>query len=265
MFLGLGALAVFISYVAVMSLPMDSFGPLQVVGISLPGIVSSAVMIAYAAWEARNVSRAKAEAGDLSAQLARREIEIGRLSAVDELTGLATRREFEAAVKLELERVRRHEREFALLLIEIDDIAELGEAFGRLGKGYLMSELAGVLRHALRVNDVGCRYTGDQLALLLPETNAGQALAVAGTVRKAVAAHQFLDSVQPSGLSLTVSQGIAAYGPWVAKYTDILRATEQALVDARTAGFDQVMVYEPQPDAIDDGIDDAGSIERIAS
>jgi len=260
-FLGSGAFAVFVSYVAVMSVPGDSFGGLQVVAIGLPGIVSCAVMIAYAAWEARNVRAARSEAGDLSAQLARKEIEIGRLSAVDELTGLATRREFEDNVRLELERSRRHGRDFSLLLMEIDDIADLGEAFGRLGKGYLVSELAGVLKHTLRVNDIGCRYTADQLALLLPETNAGQALAVAGTVRKAVAAHPFMDGVQHDGLRLTVSQGIAAMGPWVAKHTDILRATEQALVDARLAGFDQVMVYEPVPDEIS-GDDD---LELLAS
>lgn len=260
-FLGAGAFALFISYVVVMAVPMESFGALQVVGIALPGIVAATVMVAYATWEARNVRAARSEAGDLSAQLARREIEIGRLAAVDELTGLSTRREFEDDVRLELERARRHERDLSLLLIEIDDIAELGEAFGRLGKGYLVSEVAGVLRHALRVNDLGCRYTADQMAMLLPETNATQALAVAGTVRKAVAAHQFIEAVHQEGLRITVSQGIAEVGPWVGKHTDLLRAAEQALVDARLAGFDKLGVYEPEPESTLESVDD----ERIAS
>ncbi len=230
-----------------MAVPTESFGALQVVSIAFPGVVSGLVMIAYAAWEARNMRMARAEAGELSAQLARKEIEIGRLAAVDELTGLATRREFEDNVRLEVERALRHGRELSLLLIEIDDIAELGEAFGRLGKGYLVSEVAGLLRHTLRVNDIGCLYTADRLAMLLPETGSSQALAVAGTVRRAVAGHQFMDAVH-EGLPITVSQGIATMGPWLAKYTDLLRASEQALVDARVGGFDQISVYEPEPE-----------------
>lgn len=261
-FLGGGAVAVFSSYVAVLAIPAESLGAPQVLSIAFPGIVSGLVMIAYAAWEARNLAQARAEAGELSAQLARKEIEIGRLAAVDELTGLATRREFDDNLRLELARARRHGRELSLLLLEIDDLADLGEAFGRLGKGYLISEAAGVLRHGLRVNDIGCRFTSDRLAMLLPETGAAQALSVAGSVRRAVADHQFLDAVQHDGVRITVSQGIASLGPWVTKYTDLVRGAEQALGEARIAGFDQVAMYEPESER-DESVGD--DLERLAS
>ena len=244
-FLAGGAVAVFCSYAIALAVGESAPGPAHVVAIGFPGAVAGLVMIAYSAWEARNVRTARGEADELSAQLARKEIEIGRLSTVDELTGLATRREFEEGVRAELERARRHGRELAMLVLEIDDIEGLGESFGRLGKGYLVSEVAGVLRGVLRVNDVGCRYTADRLAMLLPETNETQALAVAARVRAAVDGHSFLHAVQNGDLRITVSQGIAVAGGWVRSHVDLFRAAEQALVDARTAGLNRVHVYAP--------------------
>jgi diguanylate cyclase (GGDEF)-like protein len=180
----------------------------------------------------------------------RKEIEIGRLATVDELTGLYTRREFEDFVRLEFERRRRHGREISVLLLEVDDIADLGENVGKLSRGYVLSEVSSVVTHHLRTVDIGARYTNDSLAMLLPETSREQALIVAGKLQAAVGQRTFLE--QSGGISLTVSIGIAAADNKMKTPADLLRAAEHALYEAKTKGFSQARAWrgspEPEPD-----------------
>jgi diguanylate cyclase (GGDEF)-like protein len=246
LFVVAGGVAVFASYLIAIADPGSwTAGTL---GVVLPGAVSAAVLITYAVWESRNERSIQGKAQELSAQLVRKEIEIGRLATVDELTGLYTRREFEDFLRLEIERARRHGREASLLLIEIDDIVELGEQVGSISKGYLLSEVSGILRSQLRTNDLGCRFSNDTLALLLPETGREQALVVAGKLRAAVDKHEFLGHLDGSTVRLTVSQGIAT-GRHARDEHEWTRAAENALCDARAGGFDQVRVYELPPPA----------------
>ena len=245
LFLLAGGLAVFASYLAVLFgvAPDGGVGGLKIASIVLPGIVTGAVLVAYFLWDTRTLRSANQRAEELSAQLVRKEIEIGRLATVDELTGLYTRREFDEMIRLEFERRRRHGREFALLLLEIDDIAELGEHVGTLNKGFLIAEVSAILKHILRTNDLGCRYTHDSLAMLLPETDAAQARIVADKVRLAVSEHAFLQQVdRAKDVSITVCQGIALASEAMATHTDLVKAAEQALAEARASGFDQVRI-----------------------
>jgi diguanylate cyclase (GGDEF)-like protein len=254
LFLLAGGAAVCASFmaVAVGVAPDSNIGPLKLAGIALPGIVTGAFMVAYISWETRNVKAAEVEAAEAKAQLVRKEIEIGRLSTVDELTGLATRREFDEDIRLEFTRFKRHGRQLSMLLVEIDDIQELGEHVGSLSKGYLLSELSNVVRHQLRASDIGGRYGPETLALLLPETGEEQAKVVADKVRAAVTAHSFLGQIGGERVRLTVSQGVAVATADIASAEDFGRAAETALYEARSGGFDQIAVRRdapPRPDA----------------
>jgi diguanylate cyclase (GGDEF)-like protein len=246
--LAAGGAAVVASYLAVMfGAASDS---ITLATLAIPALVTGAVLIGYFIWDSKNLSAANQRAEELSAQLVRKEIEIGRLATVDELTGLYTRREFDEMIRLEWERRRRHGREFSLLLLEIDDIIELGENVGSLNKGFLIAEVSAILNHILRANDLGCRYTNDSLAMLLPETDAVQARVLAERIRLTVSKHAFLQAMDRTrSVNVTVSQGIAVVSPSMNSHADLIKAAEGALVEARSAGFDQVRVVEPPPTA----------------
>lgn len=243
--LSLGAFAVFVTYAAVLYdlAPSAALGPVTIEAILIPGIVTGVLLIGYVIYEMRALRNVTERAEELTATLIRKEIEIGRLATMDELTGLYTRREFDEAIRLEFERRRRHGRELSLLVLEIDDIAELGEHVGKLSKGYLLSEVSAILRTQLRAIDIGCRYSPDSLALLLPETDGQQALIVAEKVRFAIEGHEFLGQFAGEAMRVTVSQGIASGSPEMSLHTDLMRAAERALYDARVVGFDQIHVY----------------------
>jgi diguanylate cyclase (GGDEF)-like protein len=207
----------------------------------LPGAAIGVTLAAYVVWETRNLAVARQSADHLAFQLVGKEVALNRFATVDELTGLYTRREFDQFVKIELERFRRHRHPAAILLVEIDEIAQIGGRIGALSKGLLTAELSAILKRILRSIDLGCRYTDDTLAVLLPETNREQASVVAGRVREAVAKCEYLRA-EDGRPGWTVAQGIAMFELAAGTNRGCLRAAEQALAEARAAGFDQVRI-----------------------
>jgi diguanylate cyclase (GGDEF)-like protein len=215
----------------------------KIVSIALPALVSALVCVAYFATR-HELNRTKGAVNELNAQLLRKEIELDHLAAVDELTGLYTRRQFDDQVRLEFERARRYKRPLALLLIEVDDMQALGERVGRLGRGYLMSQVSEILRSRLRVNDVGGRYAPETLSLLLPDAAQAQALAVAEKIRGQVQVNSFMSEPYDTPMRLTLSIGVAlAQHEEITSYGELEKAAEHALSAAKLAGFDSLCVH----------------------
>ena len=241
-----GGASVGLSYLAVLfglgSEPV--FNATTIASIALPALVAGLVMTAYIAWDIRQEKGVEGTVQELSTQLVRKEIQIDRLSTVDELTGLPTRQHMVENLDLEWKRAQRFGRSLALLLIQLDDPAEGGVRSTKLSKNYLLSEIGAILRSNVRAHDVGCRYDAETLAVLLPETNGTQACVVAGKIRSQLTTHEFFGRRFGAALGLTLSQGIAV-GPSTSVDTPetLLEAAESALLDARAGGSDQVRLY----------------------
>lgn len=261
-FLSAGGLAVFLAYVAVMSgVAPESVGTVSIAAVAFPGLVTGFVMVSYVAWETRNVGRALGRAEELSAQLARTEIELGRVSTLDELTRLYSRREFDKSLRLEFERRRRYGRDLSLLLLDVDHVGALGD--GKMSKTYLLSAVAGIFLNVLRANDLGGRFTPDRLSLLLPETDAIRAQLVADKIRDGVSKHEFLGRPIDGGVRVTISIGIAVADDEFRTAAEFVDAAESALAASIAAGYNQVRVFERARDEADDG-ESAGPY-RLAS
>ncbi len=214
-----------------------------VVSLALPALVTAFVFVAYLAAR-RDLNHAKGTVIELNTQLIRKEIELGHLSSLDELTGLYARRQFDEQARLEFERSRRYTRPLALILIEIDDLHVLGESVGRLGRGYLTSQVSEIIRARLRVNDIGGRYTSDALALLLPDSAEPQAISVADKIRGQVQVNSFMGEPYDKPLRLTLSIGIVVVPcDGIGTYEGFEQAAEQALTSAKGAGRDSLCVH----------------------
>jgi two-component system cell cycle response regulator len=106
--------------------------------------------------------------------------------------------------------------------------------------------VGGLLRNTVRINDVACRYSTQQLAILLPETDAEGLQAAADRLRVSLADREFLTRRQGAGFRITVSQGGATVpSAQITTRIEMLRVAEAALGEARLAGTDQVRVIEP--------------------
>jgi diguanylate cyclase (GGDEF)-like protein len=132
-----------------------------------------------------------------------------RLNAVtDALTGLYNRRLFNEAFEKELNRARRYGLPLALVILDLHRFKEVNDRHGHPRGDEVLRSAAATLKSALRTSDSAFRIGGDEFALLLPQTDAAQALALSRRVETV-----FVEMLQPLQLSVSVSMdhGVATF------------------------------------------------------
>ena len=108
-----------------------------------------------------------------------RELELRRLSQLDDLTGLPNRRRFVELLDRHLTSQRREDADGALLLVDLDRFKELNDTFGHTAGDRLLVQVARAIRDRLRDDDVLARLGGDEFAVLLKRADASGAAKVA--------------------------------------------------------------------------------------
>ncbi|RZO52303.1 MAG: GGDEF domain-containing protein [Sandaracinaceae bacterium] len=142
--------------------------------------------------------------------LCRRATELARLRRLagsDELTGLANRRAFKLALDRERARLERGGIGPAVVLIDLDDMKSINDDLGHAAGDEALQHVAEALQEAVRGSDLVARLGGDELALLLPETCAQGARAVAERARR------FVEARSVRGRPLRTSVGWAVASP----------------------------------------------------
>ena len=114
--------------------------------------------------------------------------ELRRVSNTDSLTGVYNQRYLHIALGLETGRARRYRSTFSLVLLDVGGLRHINSAAGFDAGDVLLRSVATTLKQQLRGVDVICRYSGDQFALILPETKSQQALGVAEKLRNQIEA-----------------------------------------------------------------------------
>jgi diguanylate cyclase (GGDEF)-like protein len=113
------------------------------------------------------------------------------LARRDELTGVGNYRSLHERLAEEIARHRRHSREFALLLLDLDGFKAVNERFGHLEGDRLLAEIGAALSDEVRAEDSVFRQGGDEFAVIAPETNAEEAGEVAARLRARVGRRGF--------------------------------------------------------------------------
>jgi len=140
----------------------------------------------------------------------------------DSLTGLANHRRLFELLQAEICRSKRTEREFSLLLLDLDGLKEINDRFGHLTGDRALCRLAQTLTDCCRSIDTAARQGGDEFALVLPETGAAAATLVARRICDLLAK----DAEEPS---LSVSVGVASYPKDADTIGTLLFAADRAL------------------------------------
>lgn len=139
---------------------------------------------------------------DMTEQRALEE-QLRRQAFSDSLTGLANHRHLFDVLQAEISRTKRTEREFSLLLLDLDGLKLINDRFGHLVGDRALCRLAQVLTDCCRSVDTAARQGGDEFALVLPETG----MAAATLVARRICALLAKDAEQPA---LSVSVGVAS-------------------------------------------------------
>jgi diguanylate cyclase (GGDEF)-like protein len=113
------------------------------------------------------------------------------LARRDELTGVGNYRGLHERLAEEIARHRRHSREFALILLDLDGFKAINERFGHLEGDRLLAEIGVALSDEVRVEDSVFRQGGDEFAAIVPEANAEEAEEVAMRLRGRVGRRGF--------------------------------------------------------------------------
>ncbi|HYT25316.1 MAG TPA: sensor domain-containing diguanylate cyclase, partial [Actinomycetota bacterium] len=171
--------------------------------------------------------------------------EAERLSLTDAMTGTWNYRYFERRFEQELERSRRFDRLFALLMLDVDHFKLVNDRHGHQRGDEVLMELARRIVSSVRDIDTFARYGGEEFVLILPETNLAGGIATAEKLRDLANARPFTDRPGEGGVRLTLSIGVACYPEHARSTSDLLRAADDAMYEAKMRGRDRVVVAGP--------------------
>jgi diguanylate cyclase (GGDEF)-like protein len=168
------------------------------------------------------------------------EDKLEELATTDPLTGLKNRRRFDAAMNDEWRRAMRQRTALSLLMIDADHFKAYNDTFGHQAGDQVLVGIAICISDSVkRAGDCVARYGGEEFAVLLPGTNAADALTVAETIRMKVTGWCD-DSVQS-----TVSVGIASMVPSAGTdWPQLVHAADKALYAAKAAGRNRCVLAE---------------------
>jgi diguanylate cyclase (GGDEF)-like protein len=130
--------------------------------------------------------------------------QVRSMAVSDPLTGLANYRRLISVLEAELDRSRRTQRPFSVVLLDMDGLKSINDHYGHLTGSRAIVRLSKILRSHSRAIDTAARYGGDEFALVLPEAGQEIAARVVLRIRERLAAE-----AEPPTLS--VSAGVAAF------------------------------------------------------
>lgn len=157
----------------------------------------------------------------------------------DKLTGLHNRRYIDTVLERELALAKRHGNELSLLFFDIDNFKEINDNHGH-GVGDLYLQLvADIIRTTKRTEDIACRYGGEEMLLILPNSSDQEALSLGLRVLTRVE-HTPLDHLGLH-ISTTISAGLATYPRHGETAAELLESCDAALYRAKGAGKNTIL------------------------
>lgn len=182
--------------------------------------------------------------GRIGARIEGNEKKLRKLATHDGLTGLYNQRFFYSALEDELARAKRYGHCFSLLLLDLDFFKKVNDTYGHQSGDAVLSEVGRRLTNRMRSTDVICRYGGEEISVILPETDIAAATLLGEDLRRRIEEKPFnMDNGQ--AITITVSIGIAAFPRHTEEMLLLVSHADTALYKAKNEGRNCVRVYEP--------------------
>ncbi len=170
--------------------------------------------------------------------------EIKKRADFDQLTNLLNRRRLEEDLKDEVERAKRYNKSFSLMIIDVDYFKKYNDKWGHPQGDFCLKQVANILRETSRKVDRVYRYGGEEFVIIAPEVKSSEAINLAERLRKKVESTEFPgeEKSQPNG-KVTISVGLASFPDDGTSIEEILKAADQALYTAKKNGRNRVVQY----------------------
>lgn len=175
--------------------------------------------------------------GHYAVEKSKLELRLKELATTDPLTGILNRRAFMERAEALTESARRYGHPLAALMIDIDHFKTFNDRFGHEAGDAVLRAVTEAVAGCLRKVDVFGRLGGEEFAVLMPETDAAGAAAVAERIRSAVETETV--TWHGTRLTATVSIGVAQRREGI---DGLLHEADSALYGAKDAGRNRVAV-----------------------
>lgn len=159
----------------------------------------------------------------------------------DPLTGLFNRRFMEESLEREMQRAIRKNHPVSVLFIDLDHFKRFNDTFGHDAGDLVLRSIADLFRRLFRVDDVVCRYGGEEFGIILPESSAENAAIRANALREETKKLQVQYKNHALG-RITLSIGVASFPDHGQTSDELLKAADQCLYKSKAAGRDKVTV-----------------------
>jgi diguanylate cyclase (GGDEF)-like protein len=176
--------------------------------------------------------------GRIGRRIQRDEESLFMLATHDGLTGLYNHRSFYALLEEELARAQRFNRPVSLLMLDIDHFKEVNDTHGHQAGDAVLKGLSERLGRQARIIRV-CRYGGEEIAVILPETDLETATNIAERIRASVEAAPFeIGTGEP--VRITVSIGSATWPTQANSPSQLVAAADAAMYAAKQEGRNRI-------------------------
>ncbi|MCK4267822.1 MAG: GGDEF domain-containing protein [Actinomycetia bacterium] len=164
-------------------------------------------------------------------------------ATTDHLTGLCNRHLFDKKMSTEWTRSRRYKSTLSLLMTDLDHFKEYNDLYGHQAGDVALKEIADILVRTVRSTDIAARYGGEEISIILPETEISEAIVLAQRIVDAVAESNIVHAGNPESKILTVSVGVASAGPDDKDAARLIKNADDALYAAKNAGRNRLWVH----------------------
>jgi diguanylate cyclase (GGDEF)-like protein len=163
----------------------------------------------------------------------------------DPLTGLFNRRYLEESLEREVSRSERNQQRVGIIMIDVDHFKSFNDTFGHEAGDIVLRELGGFLKKQVRKADIACRYGGEEMLLILPETSLEVCQERAERIRQGVKHLDVQHQRQKLG-NITLSLGVAMFPEHGMTGAGVIEAADAALYIAKKTGRDRVVMAQSQ-------------------
>ncbi len=163
------------------------------------------------------------------------------LAITDGMTGLFIHRFFQQRLEEEFVRASRHNRELSLIMFDIDHFKNFNDTYGHQSGDEVIKAVSKIIKKGCRSSDVPCRYGGEEISVILPETGLDGAYKFAEKIRENIESFR-LNSIDGTALKITISGGISSLTPEVKSKQDLIQKADEALYFSKRNGRNKISI-----------------------
>lgn len=166
--------------------------------------------------------------------------ELQNQSILDGLTGLYNRRYLEECLERELDRAERTQTSLGVIMLDVDHFKHFNDNWGHAAGDYVLREIGTLLKENIRSSDFACRYGGEELTVIIPESSLEQTYQCAEKLREKIKNLnlEYNEQLLPQ---VTASLGVATYPTHGKNFTALTHLADAALYQAKQQGRDRVI------------------------